>query len=875
MRYRFDSYIFDTDNAQLRGPQGEIALRPITVLVLRYLIENAQRLIGHEELLDKVWGRQAVSVGVVSQSIRELRQALGDSARNSRFIETKHKLGYRFLLQPEPLAEATDGPDPAAADTPSVELPARTVPVPEATSGRFSSGARAATVIVLGSVVVALLVWRPWHSARDAERAETWPAVEVLHDGRPREPQALAWHVEGIDALRRDDLLTARDRFERVLKREPGSVAAMTALADTRARSGMLVEARAWAASAAAAAGGLPRTDQLRLEGFRAGLEYRRNESIAALQALHQLDPGDADAGFRLLDALIDAARMNEAGELLGQLDAMKSPAVDRARLGLMKARMAAIRGDQKARAQAAEAAFDLASSDHARVDALLELAAARMLAGDLDEVRASLSRIDALLQATPWPAAAPRRQMIGATLLREEGKFAESIASFDAAAESALALGQRSMAMTARRDAAFVMTNLGEHARAVSQLTGLLEESKQLGDPRAEASTLDVLSIAQQRAGDLEAAEVSAKAALQACLETGDIGGEASARNNLGMLLARSGRTADAQEQWEKALALFERGGDRRGEATTRSNLAILYARAGRVDAAREANEAALVAFREVDATLDVARLQFNLGVQDRRAGRIVAAEARFRESLDGFSRMRASDFRLQVIASLGELLLLRADLEGADTLLSAVELDEGVPAQRRAAIETARARQAALRGENESADAGFRLALELRERAGLEDWVRMSELDLSELAARQGRLEAAEQSARELRRAMRAGNDAHAAAQAGVLLAGTLIAQGRVEQAERMLDDLEKELLENPDALLTLRVDLLRASLRPASKGAALERVAARARDTGFELLALRAEMLAEGSGSTLARAELGRRGVAVDGMPPPIPY
>ena len=88
-------------------------------------------------------------------------------------------------------------------------------------------------------------------------------------------------------------------------------------------------------------------------------------------------------------------------------------------------------------------------------------------------------------------------------------------------------------------------------------------------------------------------------------------------------------------------------------------------------------------------------------------------------------------------------------------------------------------------------------------------------------------------------------------------------------------MLDDLEKELLENPDALLTLRVDLLRASLRPASKGAALERVAARARDTGFELLALRAEMLAEGAGSALARAELGRRGVAVDGMPPPIPY
>ena len=57
------------------------------------------------------------------------------------------------------------------------------------------------------------------------------------------------------------------------------------------------------------------------------------------------------------------------------------------------------------------------------------------------------------------------------------------------------------------------------------------------------------------------------------------------------------------------------------------------------------------------------------------------------------------------------------------------------------------------------------------------------------------------------------------------------------------------------------------MRASLRLANKGPALERVAARARETGFELLALRAEMLAEGAGSAQARAELGRRGVAVD--------
>lgn len=216
---------------------------------------------------------------------------------------------------------------------------------------------------------------------------------------------------------------------------------------------------------------------------------------------------------------------------------------------------------------------------------------------------------------------------------------------------------------------------------------------------------------------------------------------------------------------------------------------------------------------------------------------------------------------------------MLLRADLDGAGSLLS--ELNEQVPASRRAAIETARAREAALRGANESADTGFRLAKQLREQAGLDEWARMSELDLAELAARRGHLGAAEQSARELRRAMLKANDPHAGLQAGVLLAGALSAQGHIEQAERLLDELASELGSNPDALLTLRVDLLRASVRNSGKESAHARVATRAREVGFDLLALRAEMLAGGDTAGQARAELGRRGVSVDGMPPPIPY
>ena len=113
MRYRFDGFAFDPDNLQLSGPGGEIPLRPMTVRLLQALIESAPQLLRHDELLDQVWGRQAVTQGVLSQSIRELRQALGDSAQQPRYIETKHRLGYRFVGPVERIEDAPSAAKPA------------------------------------------------------------------------------------------------------------------------------------------------------------------------------------------------------------------------------------------------------------------------------------------------------------------------------------------------------------------------------------------------------------------------------------------------------------------------------------------------------------------------------------------------------------------------------------------------------------------------------------------------------------------------------------------------------------------------------------------------------------------------------------------
>ncbi|MCB1640421.1 MAG: hypothetical protein KDI37_01730, partial [Xanthomonadales bacterium] len=87
-------------------------------------------------------------------------------------------------------------------------------------------------------------------------------------------------------------------------------------------------------------------------------------------------------------------------------------------------------------------------------------------------------------------------------------------------------------------------------------------------------------------------------------------------------------------------------------------------------------------------------------------------------------------------------------------------------------------------------------------------------------------------------------------------------LQAQQRLADAAGLLDDLEATAAK--DALLGLRVDLVRAQQHPADRDAALAEVAQRAREMGFERIALQAERLRPSPAGPEAAAELQRRGL-----------
>lgn len=109
-RLRFPPFHLDAESGQLWRGDEAVPLRPKSYAVLRHLVERPGRLVTKDELLDSIWPETHVSEGVLKVCIRELRRALGDTAKEPRFVETLHRRGYRFVAALESDAPAADDP---------------------------------------------------------------------------------------------------------------------------------------------------------------------------------------------------------------------------------------------------------------------------------------------------------------------------------------------------------------------------------------------------------------------------------------------------------------------------------------------------------------------------------------------------------------------------------------------------------------------------------------------------------------------------------------------------------------------------------------------------------------------------------------------
>ncbi|MEO8071805.1 MAG: winged helix-turn-helix domain-containing protein [Acidobacteriota bacterium] len=88
---------------------AELALEPKTFQVLLFLLENRGRLVEKNELLDAVWQDTFVTENAMTREIAKLRKALGDDAKETKYIQTVHTRGYRFIAEVREIAETQAG----------------------------------------------------------------------------------------------------------------------------------------------------------------------------------------------------------------------------------------------------------------------------------------------------------------------------------------------------------------------------------------------------------------------------------------------------------------------------------------------------------------------------------------------------------------------------------------------------------------------------------------------------------------------------------------------------------------------------------------------------------------------------------------------
>jgi DNA-binding winged helix-turn-helix (wHTH) protein len=74
---RFRDFTLDTDAGLLSGPHGPVSVRPKALALLELLVRHAGRVLSKDELLDSVWAGVTVNDETLTQTVHELRRALG------------------------------------------------------------------------------------------------------------------------------------------------------------------------------------------------------------------------------------------------------------------------------------------------------------------------------------------------------------------------------------------------------------------------------------------------------------------------------------------------------------------------------------------------------------------------------------------------------------------------------------------------------------------------------------------------------------------------------------------------------------------------------------------------------------------------------
>ena len=100
-RITFDRFEVDLRSGELRKSGHRIRLQAQPFELLAMLLEHAGEVVTRGEVCRKLWPNDTFVDfdHSLAAAVNKIREALGDSADNPRFVETLPKRGYRFIAE--------------------------------------------------------------------------------------------------------------------------------------------------------------------------------------------------------------------------------------------------------------------------------------------------------------------------------------------------------------------------------------------------------------------------------------------------------------------------------------------------------------------------------------------------------------------------------------------------------------------------------------------------------------------------------------------------------------------------------------------------------------------------------------------------------
>jgi TolB-like protein len=121
MIFSFDEFELDIGKSELRLEGRHLPVEPLVFALLSLLVENRDRLVSREEVIERIWDGRIVTDAAISTAIRGVRRVLGDDALRQVYLRTIRGRGLRFVAKVELQEPIAASVAPESVGTSSVE----------------------------------------------------------------------------------------------------------------------------------------------------------------------------------------------------------------------------------------------------------------------------------------------------------------------------------------------------------------------------------------------------------------------------------------------------------------------------------------------------------------------------------------------------------------------------------------------------------------------------------------------------------------------------------------------------------------------------------------------------------------------------------